>query len=117
MTPTSSTRSARWATSSARSWPTASGRGLHDDARPPVDDRELAELLARAAEISRRVTDALRRGGAQRSFLAEDEGSTDPDRASRKTRTLQAAVHLAEDLHRLRDAGRRRDRLGRRNAA
>jgi len=76
-------------------------RVLHDEARPPVDDRELAELLARAAEISRRVTDALRRGGAQRSFLAEDGGSEpDPDRASRKTRTLQAAVHLAEDLHR-----------------
>jgi ATP-dependent DNA helicase DinG len=76
-------------------------RVLHDEARPPVDDRELAELLARAAEISRRVSDALRRGGAQRSFLAEDAGSSpDPDRASRKTRTLQAAAHMAEDLHR-----------------
>ena len=77
-------------------------RVLHDEARPPVDDRALAELLARAAEVSRRVTDALRRGGAQRSFLAEDDGADapDPDRASRKTRTLQAAVHLAEDLHR-----------------
>ena len=78
-------------------------RVLHDEARPPVDDRELAELLSRGAEVSRRVTDALRRSGAQRSFLAEDEGSgskADPDRASRKTRTLQAAVHLAEDLHR-----------------
>jgi len=74
---------------------------LHDEARPPVDDRVLAELLTRGAEVSRRVTDALRRSGAQRSFLAEDEGSkADPDRASRKTRTLQAAVHLAEDLHR-----------------
>ncbi len=81
-------------------------RVLHDDARPPVDDRELAELLARAAEVSRRVTDALRRGGAQRSFLAEDGGSQpDPDRASRKTRTLQAAVHLAEDLHRFETRG------------
>ncbi len=81
-------------------------RVLHDDARPPVDDRELAELLARAAELSRRVTDALRRGGAQRSFLAEDGGSEpDPDRASRKTRTLQAAVHLAEDLHRFETRG------------
>src|SRR5580658_9827063 len=78
-------------------------RVLHDEARPRVDDRELAELLSRGAEVSRRVTDALRRSGAQRSFLAEDEGSgskADPDRASRKTRTLQAAVHLAEDLHR-----------------
>ena len=58
------------------------------------------------AEVSRRVTDALRRGGAQRSFLAEDGGSdADPDRASRKTRTLQAAVHLAEDLHRFETRG------------
>jgi ATP-dependent DNA helicase DinG len=81
-------------------------RVLHDGARPPLDDRELAELLARAAEISRRVTDALRRGGAQRSFLAEDGGSDpDPDRASRKTRTLQAAVHLADDLHRFETRG------------
>ena len=81
-------------------------RVLHDEARPPVDDRELAELLTRGAEVSRRVTDALRRSGAQRSFLADDEGSTpDPDRASRKTRTLQAAVHLAEDLHRFETRG------------
>ena len=76
-------------------------RVLHDEARPPVDDRELAELLTRGAEVSRRVTDALRRGGAQRSFLPDDGASApDPDRASRKTRTLQAAVHMAEDLHR-----------------
>ena len=76
-------------------------RVLHDGARPPVDDHELAELLSRGAEVSRRVTDALRRGGAQRSFLPEEGGSEpDPDRASRKTRTLQAAVHMAEDLHR-----------------
>jgi len=81
-------------------------RVLHDEARPPVDDRELAELLGRGAEVSRRVTDALRRGGAQRSFLPEDGGSeADPDRASRKTRTLQAAVHLAEDLHRFETRG------------
>jgi ATP-dependent DNA helicase DinG len=82
-------------------------RVLHDGARPPVDDRALAELLARAAETSRRVTDALRRGGAQRSFLPEGGGSdaADPDRASRKTRTLQAAAHLAEDLHRFETRG------------
>ena len=80
-------------------------RVLHDEARPPVDDRELAELLGRGTEVSRRVTDALRRGGAQRSFLPEDGGSdADPDRASRKTRTLQAAVHLTEDLHRFETA-------------
>ncbi len=76
-------------------------RVLHEAARPPVDDRELAELLHRAAELSRRVIDALRRTGGQRSFLAADADATDPDRASRKTRTLQAAAHLAEDLHRL----------------
>jgi ATP-dependent DNA helicase DinG len=76
-------------------------RVLHEDARPPVDDRELAELLHRAAELSRRVIDALRRTGGQRSFLADDGDPTDPDRASRKTRALQAAAHLAEDLHRL----------------
>jgi ATP-dependent DNA helicase DinG len=76
-------------------------RVLHDDARSPHDDAELAELLARAAELSRRVTDALRRGGAQRSFLPDGDDTADPDRASRKTRTLQAAAHLADDLHRL----------------
>jgi ATP-dependent DNA helicase DinG len=81
-------------------------RVLHDEARPPVDDRELAELLERAAEVTRRVTEAMRRGGAQRSFLPEGGGSdADPDRASRKTRTLQAAVHLAEDLHRFETRG------------
>jgi ATP-dependent DNA helicase DinG len=81
-------------------------RVLHDEARPAVDDRELAELLGRGAEISRRVTDALRRGGAQRSFLPEGGASdADPDRASRKTRTLQAAAHLAEDLHRFETRG------------
>ncbi len=77
-------------------------RVLHDVPRAPsAEDRELAELLARAAELARRVTDALRRGGAQRTLLADDAGTADPDRASRKTRTLQAAAHLAEDLHRL----------------
>ena len=76
-------------------------RVLHDEARPPVDDRELAELLDRAAEVSRRVIDALRRTGGQRSFLADDGDAADPDLSSRKTRTLQAVAHLAEDLHRL----------------
>ncbi len=80
-------------------------RVLHDEARPPVDDRELAELLSRGADISRRVTDALRRGGAQRSFLDDGGSEPDPDRGSRKTRTLQAAVHLAEDLHRFETRG------------
>jgi len=76
-------------------------RVLHDGARPPVDDRELAELLARAAEVGRRVTDALRRGGAQRMLLSDGGGTADPDRASRKTRALSAAANLTEDLHRL----------------
>ena len=76
-------------------------RVLHEVGRPQAEDRELAELLTRAGELARRVTDALRRGGAQRTLLTEDAGTADPDRASRKTRTLQAAAHLAEDLHRL----------------
>ena len=81
-------------------------RVLHEDARhpetgSPADDRELIELLDRAAEVTRRVMDALRRTGGQRSFLADDGDASDPDRSSRKTRTLQAAAHLAEDLHRL----------------
>jgi ATP-dependent DNA helicase DinG len=80
-------------------------RVLHDEARPPLDDRELAELLTRGAEVSRRLTDALRRGGAQRSFLEDKGTDPDPDRASRKTRTLQAAVHLSEDLHRFETRG------------
>ena len=62
-------------------------------------DEDLSDLLARAADVSRRVIDALRRSGAQRSFVSGD--ADDPDKASRKTRTLQAAAHLAEDLHRL----------------
>jgi ATP-dependent DNA helicase DinG len=62
-------------------------------------DADLSDLLARAADVSRRVIDALRRSGAQRSFVSGD--ADDPDQASRKTRTLQAAAHLAEDLHRL----------------
>jgi ATP-dependent DNA helicase DinG len=62
-------------------------------------DEDLGDLLARTADVSRRVIDALRRSGAQRSFVSGD--ADDPDKASRKTRTLQAAAHLAEDLHRL----------------
>jgi len=74
-------------------------RVLHDEAQPPVDDRELAELLGRAAEAAGRVTDALRRGGVQASLLAQ--GGGDADRSSRKTRALAAAGHLTDDLHRL----------------
>jgi ATP-dependent DNA helicase DinG len=66
----------------------------------------LAELLPRLADLARRATDALRRGGMQRSLLP-DEGATlnDVDRANRKTRAVSAATHLAEDLQRL--VGRR----------
>jgi ATP-dependent DNA helicase DinG len=73
-------------------------QGAHADADADADE-DLSDLLARAADVSRRVIDALRRGGAQRSFASGD--ADDPDKASRKTRTLQAAAHMAEDLHRL----------------
>jgi ATP-dependent DNA helicase DinG len=74
-------------------------RVLQEGPRAGADDVDLSDLLARGADVSRRTVDALRRGGAQRSFLSGD--ADDPERASRKTRTLQAAAHLAEDLHRL----------------
>jgi len=74
-------------------------RVLHDDAEPPVDDSELASLLSRAADVARRVTDALRRGGIQTSLLSD--GGGDAERNSRKTRTVNAAAHLTDDLHRL----------------
>ncbi len=73
-------------------------RGPGVDAGAGVDE-DLSDLLARTADVSRRVIDALRRSGAQRSFVSGD--TDDPDKASRKTRTLQAAAHLADDLHRL----------------
>jgi ATP-dependent DNA helicase DinG len=68
--------------------------------RPAADDAELADLVARTSEHARRLVDVLRRSGGQRSLL-DDDGGTDPDRASRRTRTVTAAAHLAEDLHRL----------------
>jgi ATP-dependent DNA helicase DinG len=74
-------------------------RVFQEGARASADDTDLSDLLARAADVSRRVVDALRRSGAQRSFISGE--TDDPDRSSRKTRTLQAAAHLAEDLHRL----------------
>ncbi|HEY1650705.1 MAG TPA: ATP-dependent DNA helicase [Acidimicrobiales bacterium] len=74
-------------------------RVLLEGPRATADDTDLSELLARGADVSRRVVNALRRSGAQRSFISSD--AEEPDRASRKTRTLQAAAHLAEDLHRL----------------
>ena len=75
------------------------GHACLEEGSRSAEDDELSELLGRAAEVSRRVVDALRRSGAQRSFVSGD--ADDPDKASRKTRTLQAAAHLAEDLHRL----------------
>ena len=74
-------------------------RVLQDGSRDADADEDLSDLCARAADVSRRVIDALRRSGAQRSFVSGD--ADDPDKASRKTRTLQAAAHLAEDLHRM----------------
>ena len=75
-------------------------RVLQDGAGPAADDAELAELVVRASEHARRLVDVLRRSGGQRSLL-DDDGGADPDRASRRTRTVTAAAHLAEDLHRL----------------
>jgi ATP-dependent DNA helicase DinG len=65
------------------------------------EDQELDQLLARAAEVARQVTDALRAGGAQGSLLGGGDGGLDLDRSSRTTRAVTAATHLADDLHRL----------------
>jgi ATP-dependent DNA helicase DinG len=74
-------------------------RVMHDDAQPPVDDSELAELLGRAAGVTARVTDAIRRTDLQGSLL--NEGGSGADKGARKTRAIGAASHLADDLHRL----------------
>jgi ATP-dependent DNA helicase DinG len=75
------------------------GRGGGDGR---VGDGGLADLVLRAAEMARRATDALRRGGMQQSFQSVDHATVeDADRASRKTRAVSAATHLAEDLQRL----------------
>jgi len=74
-------------------------RVMDDNAQPPVDDSELAELLGRAADITGRVTDAIRRYDLQGSLLAE--GRSDADKGARKTRAIGAASHLTDDLHRL----------------
>jgi ATP-dependent DNA helicase DinG len=74
-------------------------RVMHDDAQPPVDDSELAELLGRAAGITARVTDAIRRVDLQGSLLGD--GGSGADKGARKTRAIGAASHLADDLHRL----------------
>jgi ATP-dependent DNA helicase DinG len=74
-------------------------RVLHDDAHPPVDDRELAELLGRTAEVTARVTNAIRRLDLQGSLLGD--GGSSADRGARKTRAIGAATHLTDDLQRL----------------
>jgi len=74
-------------------------RVMHADAQPPVDDSELAELLGRAAGITARVTDAIRRTDLQGSLLSE--GGSGADKGARKTRAIGAASHLTDDLHRL----------------
>jgi ATP-dependent DNA helicase DinG len=74
-------------------------RVMHDDAQPPVDDSELAELLGRAAGVTARVTDAIRRTDLQGSLL--EEGGSGADKGARKTRAIGAASHLTDDLHRL----------------
>jgi ATP-dependent DNA helicase DinG len=92
-------------------------RVLHDDATPPVDDRELAELLGRAAELARRVTDAVRRSDLQASLLGDSGSSFDggggggggggagggssAEKGAHKTRVISAGSHLTDDLHRL----------------
>ena len=74
-------------------------RVLHDEAQPPVDDTELAELLGRAADLVGRTTNAMRRIDLQGSLLAE--GGSSADRGAHKTRAIGAATHLTDDLHRL----------------
>jgi ATP-dependent DNA helicase DinG len=74
-------------------------RVLHEGAQPPVDERELADLLARAAEVAGRVTEAIRRNDLQGSLLSE--GGSSADRSAKKTRTIGAATHLTDDLQRL----------------
>ena len=83
-------------------------RVLHDDARPVVDDRELAELLGRSAELAGRVTDAIRRSDLQGSLLSDEgaggsggSGGSGADKGAHKTRAIGAASHLTDDLHRL----------------
>jgi ATP-dependent DNA helicase DinG len=74
-------------------------RVLHDEAQPPVDDTELAELLGRAADLVGQTTNAMRRIDLQSSLLAE--GGSSADRGAHKTRAIGAATHLTDDLHRL----------------
>ncbi len=76
-------------------------RVLHEEAEPPVNDAAIAEALLRAADVARRVTDALRRGGVQGSLMATEDGGKDADRASRRTRAVTAASLLTDDLQRL----------------
>jgi ATP-dependent DNA helicase DinG len=74
-------------------------RVLDDAAQPPVDDSELAELLGRAADLTGRVTNAMRRVDLQGSLLGD--GGVSADKGAHKTRAIGAATHLTDDLHRL----------------
>jgi ATP-dependent DNA helicase DinG len=74
-------------------------RVLHDAADTPADDRSLVDLLARCGELTGRVTDALRQSEATPSLLPTKGGTSDA--SSRRTRTVGAASHLTDDLHRL----------------
>jgi ATP-dependent DNA helicase DinG len=74
----------------------------------PGDDKELAELLARSAELAARVTDAIRRSDVQGSLLREGgagrasgASGSSADKGAHKTRAMSTASHLTDDLHRL----------------
>ena len=78
-------------------------RVLHDEAAA-ARGRPRAGRAARPRPPSSAGGSPTRCGaaGAQRSLPRRATAApTDPDRASRKTRAVQAAAHLAEDLHRL----------------
>ena len=78
-------------------------RVLHDDAQPPVDDRELAELLGRRRG-GRRAGRPTPCGRSDLQALAAGRGrrsaAPDADRRTRRGR-ISAAGHLTDDLHRL----------------
>ena len=85
-----------------RCWATGSGPGCsHEVGRPRP--RTASWPSCSPAPASSPAGSPTRCGAAAPSAPSstDDAGTADPDRASRKTRTLQAAAHLAEDLHRL----------------
>ena len=72
----------RWATSSAPLLGDRVGTRVLHDGRPAAGRRPRAGRAARPRppRLTRRVIDALRRTGGQRSFLADDGDASDPDR-------------------------------------